>query len=64
MAQQLLALLGAFDEKWTFLIVTGLVFLLTWLWRRLLPGLWAAAVAKSPSPVRCPSCRSSSWARS
>ncbi len=54
MAQQLLALLGAFDEKWTFLLVCGLIFGLTWLWRRFLPGLWAAAVAKSPTLPQLP----------
>lgn len=54
MAQQLLALLGAFDEKWTFLLVCGFIFLLTWLWRRFLPGLWAAAVAKSPTLPQLP----------
>jgi len=54
MAQQLLAFLGAFDEKWTFLLVTGLIFGLTYLWRRLLPGLWAAAVAKSPTLPQLP----------
>jgi hypothetical protein len=47
--QQFLAFLGLFDEKWTFLIVTGLVWLLTWLWRKYAPGLWAAAIAKNPT---------------
>jgi hypothetical protein len=54
MAQQLLALLGAFDEKWTFLLVCGFIFGLTWLWRRFAPGLWAAAVAKSPTLPQLP----------
>lgn len=54
MAQQLLALLGAFDPKWSFLLVTGFLFLLTWLWRRYLPGLWVAMAAKSPTLPQLP----------
>ena len=54
MAQQLLAFLGAFDEKWTYLLVTAIIFGLTYLVRRFLPALWAAAVAKSPSLPQLP----------
>lgn len=54
MAQTLLSLLGAFDPKWSFLLVSAVIFLLTWLWRRFLPGLWAAAVAKSPTLAQLP----------
>lgn len=54
MAQQLLSLLGAFDPKWAFLLVSGFLFLVTWLWRRYLPGLWAAAAAKSPTLPQLP----------
>lgn len=54
MAQDLLSLLGAFDPKWSFLLVSGFLFLLTWLWRRYLPGLWAAIAAKSPTLPQLP----------
>lgn len=54
MIQQLLALLGAFDEKWTYLLVTAVIFGLTYLVRRFAPGLWAAAVAKSPALAQLP----------
>ena len=54
MTQQLLAFLGLFDEKWTYLAITVLVFGLTYLVRRFLPGLWAAAVAKSPTLAQLP----------
>ena len=54
MAQQLLAFLGLFDEKWTYLLVAAIVFGLTYLVRRFLPGVWAAAVAKSPTLAQLP----------
>lgn len=45
MATYLLAL----DPKLWYLAASGGVWLLTYLWRRFLPGVWAAAVAKSPA---------------
>lgn len=54
MAQQLLALLGWFDPKWGFLLASAVIFGLTWVWRRFLPALWAAAVAKSPTLAQLP----------
>jgi hypothetical protein len=54
MAQQFLAFLGLFDEKWTFLLIAAVLFGGTYLFRRFLPGLWAAAVAKSPTLAQLP----------
>ena len=54
MAQHLLALLGAFDPKWSFLLVTAFLWFLTWAWRRYAPGLWAAVAAKSPTLPQLP----------
>ena len=54
MTQQLLAFLGLFDEKWTFIIIAALLFGATYLFRRFAPGLWAAAVAKSPTLAQLP----------
>ena len=45
---QLKTFLESLDPRVWDLAVSGLIFLLTWVWRRFLPGLWAAAVAKSP----------------
>lgn len=46
---QLKTFLESLDPKVWYLAVSGMIFLLTWLWRRFLPALWAAAVAKSPA---------------
>lgn len=54
MAQHITALFGWFDPKWAFLLASAVIFFITWIWRRFLPGLWAAAVAKSPTLAQLP----------
>jgi hypothetical protein len=54
MASHLLAFLGLFDDKWTYLLVVAVVFGLTYAVRRFAPGLWAGAVAKSPTLAQLP----------
>lgn len=54
MAQQLLSLLGAFDPRWSYLLVAAVIFGLTYLVRRFAASLWAAAVAKSPALAQLP----------
>lgn len=47
--QSLATYLLALDPKLWYLAASGSVWLLTYLWRRFLPNVWAAAVAKSPA---------------
>jgi hypothetical protein len=54
MAQHLLSLLGWFDPKWAFLLVTAFLWFVTWLWRIYAPGIWAAVAAKSPTLTQLP----------
>lgn len=37
------------DPKLWYLAASGAVWLVTYLWRRFFPGVWAAATAKSPA---------------
>lgn len=46
---QLQTWLLSIDPKLWYIAASGIVWLVTYLWRRFLPGLWAAAVAKSPA---------------
>lgn len=52
--ESLKALLDAIDPKVWYLATSGVIWLVTWLWRRYLPGLWATVTQRSPAFAQLP----------
>jgi hypothetical protein len=51
---QVKAFLESLDPRAWYLASAGIVWLVTWIWRRFLPGLWALATAKGPALTQLP----------